>query len=157
MAVTTERSTILQTQEGTLTAALGYTKFNRRVGVQAFDFTQGAAAGDATSTMGLVKMPPGKHTLLGIVVWTSAFGSSRVLDFGYEAHTKTDGTTAVTLSANAFKNDLDVASATTAITPTSIPLVKEMDSQNGYVLNATVAGGTIPAAATITGYVLYAY
>lgn len=151
MGVTTERSTILQTQEGTLATALARTQLGGRVLHQPFDFTQGAAAGDITSTQGLVKMPAGKHKVLGIGLQTSAFGASRVLDVGYEAHTKQDGT-AVNASANAFKDDADVSSAAFSF----IPLNVAMDSKNGYVVSASVAGGTIPAAATIKGYVLYA-
>jgi hypothetical protein len=156
MAVTTERSAALQSQEGTSTTPLTFLQGNRRVAMEPFAFTQGAAAGDATSTAGLSKMPAGKHTLMGIAIWTSAFGASRVFDIGYEAHTTTAGA-AVAASAAAFKNDLDVAAATTTITPTFIPLAINMDSSAGYVISGTVAGGTIPAGATVTGWAVYAY
>ncbi|MBK8200742.1 MAG: hypothetical protein IPK75_20590 [Acidobacteria bacterium] len=128
MGVTTERSTILKTQEGTLTTALTRTQRQMDLKVQPFDFTQGAAAGDATSTQGLVKMPAGKHTVIGMVVACSAFGSSRVLDIGYEAHTKSDNATAVNALATAFAEDLDVSAAATVF----IPLNVAMDSVGGY-------------------------
>lgn len=151
MGVTTERGLIVNAMEGTVTTALTRLQQGAEINYMPIEFTQSAAAGDATSTQALTVMPAGKHKVLSIVLVTSAFGSSRVLDVGYEAHTKTDGTTAVTASANAFKDDLDVSSAAT----TRIEINKAMDSISGYVINSTVAGGTIPAGATITGYVTY--
>lgn len=151
MAVTTERGLIVNAREGTVTTALTRLQQGAEINYMPIEFTQSAAAGDATSTQALTVMPAGKHKVLSIVLVTSAFGASRVLDVGYEAHTKTDGTTAVTASANAFKDDLDVSSAAT----TRIEINKAMDSISGYVINSTVAGGTIPAGATITGYVTY--
>lgn len=151
MGVTTERGLIVNAREGTVTTALTRLQQGAEINYMPIEFTQSAAAGDATSTQALTVMPAGKHKVLSIVLVTSAFGSSRVLDVGYEAHTKTDGTTAVTASANAFKDDLDVSSAAT----TRIEINKAMDSISGYVINSTVAGGTIPAGATITGYVTY--
>lgn len=150
MAVTTERSTIVKVQEGSIVSILSTLASSvLRVSAVPFEFTQGAAAGDATSTAALVMMPGGKHKFLGFVAVTSAFGASRVLDFGHEAHTTGAGA-AVAASAAAFKDDLDVsAAATNAVWPN-----KDMDSDDGYVLNATVAGGTIPAGATIKGFAL---
>lgn len=152
MGVTTERSTLVQVQEGTIASILSTLGSSAlRAQVMPFSFTQGAAAGDATSTAALVKMPAGKHKVLGIAVVCSAFGASRVLDIGYEAHTNTAGA-AVNADADAFKNDLDVSAAATSL----IALNTDMDSAAGYVVNATVAGGTIPAGATLAGWVLFA-
>lgn len=151
MAVTTERGVIVSVREGTSTTALTRLQCGCAVNCMPIDFTQSAAAGDATSTQAITVMPAGKHKILSIVLVTSAFGASRVLDVGYEAHTKSDGTTAVTASANAFKDDLDVANAAT----TRIDLNRDMDSRAGYVVSTTVVGGTIPAGATIKGYVTF--
>ena len=89
--------------------------------------------------------------MLGIYLANSAFGSSRVLDVGYEAYTQIDGTAVVT-SATAFHDDLDVASQGARMTWFNTAL----DSKSGIVIKATVAGGTIPAAATLSGYFLLA-
>src|SRR5688572_33378586 len=51
-------------------------------------------AGDANSTIALVKIPPGKYTLLGDLcrIRHSAFGSGRTMDVGWDAYTNEDGT-----------------------------------------------------------------
>lgn len=152
MGVTTERSAAVQVKEGTATTSLTRLQQQIQVGIMPIDFTQGAAAGDATSTMALCKMPAGKHKVLNIVLVTSAFGSSRTLAVGYEAHTNEAGT-AVSASANAFKAAYDVSSSATTL----VTLNTDMDSASGYVINSVVAGGTIPAGATIKGYVEFAY
>jgi len=154
MAVTTESTLMLKIEEATVAGPYpGFDKDKLRVGAVPFDFTQGVAAGDATSMQRLRKMPPGKHFVIGIVLARSAFGATRVLDIGYEAHTKSDGTTAVAVSADAFQVDLDVAAAGISF----IPINAAMDSLSGYVVFATVGTSTIPAAATPKGSILYAY
>ena len=150
MAVTNERGLIVNAREGTVTTALTRLQQGGQVNCVVIGFTQSAAAGDATSTQAVAYMPPGKHKLLTMVLDTAAFGASRTLDVGYEAHTKADGTS-VSASATAFKSAIDVASAAV----TSIPLNKDMDSAKGYVISTKVAGGTIPAGTTINGYVTF--
>lgn len=151
MAVTTERGVIVKVREGTSTTALTRIQQGAEVNCMPIEFTQSAAAGDATSTQAITMMPAGKHKVLAITLDVSAFGASRTLDVGYEAYTKSDGTTAVAASGTFFKSALDVSSATIV----SIPCNKDMDSLSGYVISTTVAGGTIPAAATIKGYVTF--
>ncbi len=117
-----------------------------------FKHTQ-AVAGDATSTVRLRKLPAGKLRILGAAsaITFSAFGASRVLDVGYAAHTKADGT-AVTLSANNLADDINVASAGSAVFTGKYTY---LDSQDGVDILATVAGGTIPQGATLEGYIAY--
>ncbi len=154
MGVTTESALGVQLFEGT--AAAGQYLSPRHagtIGVRAasFSFTQSAAAGDATSVQRLLVLPPGQIKVLGIYLANSAFGASRVLDVGYEAFAKTDGT-AVSASATAFNDDLDVSAAGARMTWYNTAL----DSKSGIVISATVAGGTIPAGATLAGYFLLA-
>lgn len=117
-----------------------------------FTFTQGAAAGDATSTATLVRMPAGRVRILGALseVRFSAFGASRLLDVGRPAVVDITGET-VAASTNGLADDINVASAGRAA------LVGEMgvDTPGGFPIVATVAGGTIPAAATLSGYIAY--
>lgn len=126
-----------------------------------FHFVQGAAAGDATSTATLVHIPPGKWRIflpLSVIQWT-AFGASRVLDVGYAAHTNADGT-AVTADPDSFDNDIDVSSAGQAALGSDFALgtgdTLEIDSKDGVDILATVAGGTIPAAAVLSGFIVAA-
>lgn len=150
MGVTNEKSNAVKRVEGSLS---GYDPdtFQKKVAVGLIDFTQGAAAGDATSTADLFYLPPGKRKLLKVVAVTSAFGASRVLDIGNAAYTKSDGS-AGSAAAEAVAADIDVANAaTTEKTP-----FLEFDSKgDGVKFLAAVAGGTIPAGATIKGFFLY--
>jgi len=161
MGVTTEKST--QETNRTATPPVKNPSYNEhgRVRTAYFAFNQGAAAGDATSTQDLVTLPPGIVRLIKTdsKFVCSAFGSSRTLDIGYAAHTNADGT-AVPLSANAILDDADVSAAAklecgagTGALGTDPTIL--FDSREGVKLYATVAGGTIPAGATIKGYFKY--
>lgn len=124
-----------------------------------FHFTQGAAAGDATSTQRLIKLPAGKVRLIGPLSYVipSAFGAARVLDIGWEAYRDKLGV-AVAASANGVNDDIDVSAAVLArlgVTAAGVPKLadgtKLFESSAGVVLFSTVAGGTIPAGATLQG------
>jgi hypothetical protein len=154
MAVTTENSTQIDNESATPPVKNDSCDDRGRLRVKRFDFTQGAAAGDATSTQSLIKIPPGKvnvHLALSRIAF-SAFGASRVLDIGYTAYTNPDGT-AVAADADGIANDIDVSSAGNA-NPTGIvggDEIIQFNSKEGVTIYATVAGGTIPAAATLDG------
>lgn len=161
MAVTNEKSTQVTAVDDTEPPV--YPEANEwhgRLRVARFTFTQGAAAGDATSTATLVKLPNGAVRILGHLsrVSFSAFGSSRTLDIGYAAHRDRSGT-AVVADADAFASAVDVSSAGTTTLAEALAAATDgttlITSQQGFYVNATVAGGTIPAAATINGYVVY--
>lgn len=123
-----------------------------------FTLTQ-TVAGDATSVQSLVKLPAGRVRILldKSVIANSAFGTSRVLDIGYAAYTAKDGTETVA-DPDAFKNDLDVASAAAAASLAQAagadPTVL-FETRDGLVIQSTVSGGTIPANATLKGYIVY--
>ena len=158
MAVTTEKSTQVGNVDARPLTPLSPIDNHGRVRIAKFNFTQGAAPGDATSTMELVRLPGGSVRVLWneTVLHVSAFGASRTLDVGFRAHTDENGD-AVVEDDNGLSDDIDVAAAgqKTVTGVLGTDEVKDFTSQDGVDLFATVAGGTIPAAATITGYVVY--
>jgi hypothetical protein len=127
-----------------------------------FCFTQGDAAGDAGSLADLVKLPAGRFRLLKTdsVLVCSAFGAGRTLDIGYSAHTRTDGS-AVEASTDAILDGADVSAAAKIICgagnnalgtdPTIL-----IDSREGVTIQAKVNVDTIPAGATLKGYIVVA-
>jgi hypothetical protein len=88
----------------------------------------------------------------------SAFGSSRTLDVGVTAHKDTDGAT-VSAVTDYILDGLDVSGAGVAAMGTGTNGKLEsfvVDNGDGAAqVQAVVAGGTIPAAATLEGYVVY--
>lgn len=151
MAVTTESTNSVKRVDGTL-AGYDPDTFQKKASIIPFDFTQGVAAGDATSVQKLFYLPPGKRRLLSITYKTSAFGASRVLDIGNAAYTKSDGT-AGSAAAEAAVADKDVSSA---VALNTVLLNLEFDSKgDGVLIQSAVAGGTIPAGATINGWATY--
>lgn len=121
-----------------------------------FEFTQGVAAGDAASTAELCRLPMGRIRIIPQLsrIAFSAFGASRVLDVGFRAYT-TEGNAAVAEAANALANDIDVSSADADGVPIGALLKWDLFSTKGVTVFAQVAGGTIPAAATLKGYIIY--
>lgn len=157
MAVTTEKSTQLTAIDaGKRNYSSDYGGVDKTFD---FDFTQSAAAGDATSTAELVRIPAGRwyvHLDRCYAAW-SAFGTARTLDIGWAAYTAPDGT-AVVADPNGFDDAIDVAAAGGAAmgsdASTTCPGKKKLfNSRDGVSIIATVAGGTIPAAATLIGKV----
>lgn len=118
-----------------------------------FDFTQGAAAGDATSTQGLCYLPAGRWRILGAFIDTSAFGASRTLDIGWDAFTQHDGT-AVVADPNGLVAAKDVSAALVAWGLNVATAHVVLESRADVLIYSTVAGGTIPAGATIKGVLL---
>lgn len=125
--------------------------------VAQFNFTQ-SGVGSAASVARLYRLPAGKVTLYcgQSQVKTSAMGASRVLDIGYAQYIGQTGTT-VSAAAAAINNDIDVENAATTV-PGAVLAdgTITFTSRAGVVLIATVAGGTIPDAATIQGTWVYA-
>lgn len=123
-----------------------------------FTFTQGAAAGDAASTVGLAKIPAGRKVVLPHLsrLKRSAFGAARVLDIGHTGWTKKDGA-AQAAAADVLLDGLDVSGAGAAVMGTGTNAVERLviESKAGTTIQAVVAGGTIPAAATLEGYIAY--
>ncbi len=87
---------------------------------------------------------------------TTQFGASAVLDIGYRAHTKADGT-AVNASAAALHNDAAVGAGAVDLA-LALPAAGylELDSREGINIFATVASGDIEDTDTIEGFIAYA-
>lgn len=129
---------------------------------QPFNFTQGAAAGDANSTATLWKFPPGRILFfadLSRITW-AAFGASRVLDIGHAAYVDESGT-AVAANTNRFDDNIDVSAAGTAFMNSDGVIGDaagvEFISGAGVDLLATVTGGTIPAGTVLRGRIVFAH
>lgn len=112
--------------------------------------------GDAGSDADLIKLPPGRQRLLlrpSIIAW-GIFGAARVMDIGYRAYEKLDGTTEAAV-LNVFDDDVDVAAAGAAAMGsdyTPEPKTFVFTSKTGVTLCATIAGGTWPIGITLEGY-----
>lgn len=161
MAVTTQKST----------EEAKYDNFPRgrndvlddgKVRVAHFTFTQ-SGAGDATSTVELCRLKAGQMRILThlSIIAFDAFGASRVLDIGYRAYTKIDGTTEAE-DANALADNIDVSSAGKALLSGStsgsnqaIDGTFRISSATDVVIFATVAGGTIPDTTKLHGCIVY--
>lgn len=119
-----------------------------------------AVAGDIASTIDLCDLPPGAVRILPFMsrIVVSAWGASRTLNIGHRAYVKLDDpTTSEAESANAFINALDVSSAV-ALSAWSATVMKyDVYSKAGVTIFGTVAGGTIPVGATMSGLVAYLY
>lgn len=158
MAITTENSTQIANTEADPPVALSTHEWHGRVRRAFFEFTQGGAAGDAGSIARLVTLPPGKVRLYlpGSRVAFSAMGTARTMDLGWEAYTNDDGVV-VGVDPNGLDDGVDVASAG-AVNPAGTIGSHEtvlFESRDGVTLTAQVNDGTIPAAATISGWVEY--
>lgn len=134
-----------------------------RLRIERFTFTQGQfattpAAGDAGSTARLVLLPAGRCRVFMSLSYlhSSAFGASRTLDIGWKAHTDLDGN-AVVADPNGLRAAIDVASAGSKAMTGTIGLgeTKQFLSRDEIEIFATVAGGTIPLNATLTGHLVY--
>lgn len=121
-----------------------------RARVRAFDFTQSGAGADG-DTVTWCTLPGGTTRILGVVVTTSAFGASRVIKVGHTGYTNLSNA-AVAADDDAFMANTSVASAGTI----SSFATSKISSKTGLTVRATITGGTIPDAATLNGYVLYA-
>lgn len=130
-----------------------------RLRTKRFNHVQ-VVAGDATSTVILANIPPGLidlHLALSRIAF-SAFGAARVLDIGHSGYTKPDGTVVAAAPA-AFANDIDVSGAGNAALTGVVGAdeIFEINSRTGTTILATVAGGTIPDAATLDGNVNFSH
>lgn len=157
MAVTTEKSTEVTNSTATPIVLNAVDVWHGRVRDFIFNFTQGAAAGDANSTMDLVEVPPGSRILSGLsVIKHSAFGTARTLDVGFTAYT--DGlNAAVAAVVDKFLDGLDVALVGQPFmgTGTNAALIHKFTEEvkEGKILiQAKVLVDTIPAAATLEGW-----
>lgn len=115
-------------------------------------------AGDAGSTIDLVRLPPGAVRVLpGLSrISCEALGAARVLDVGHRAYTKRGDGTEEAVSLNALANDIDVANAVAgAALGTAIKY--DFYSTAGVVIAAQVNGAAMPADKVLEGYIAYLY
>lgn len=175
MAVTVEYSTQLARLNTTPVTANSSTQDAGKVRIQEFNFTQGAAAGDATSTQILCAVPAGARILPQSYIRCSAFGAARTLSVGKAAYIDGSSTpgTAVNAAAATFISAADVSAAcmvpfgttlggtaggallTGYDVPTAIRASGPQNLEGKLVIYSTVAVDTIPAGATINGIIYY--
>ena len=157
MAVTTQNSTQYGNQIAIPPVIMEAEQHYGKLRVVKYNFTQ-SGAGDATSVQRLYKLPAGKIMLCcdQSRVHNSAFGASRTLSIGYAAYQAQDGS-AVAASAAALSSAVDVSGASSFI-PGAVLAdgTITFTSRGGVLLQSTVAGGTIPDAATIQGTWVFA-
>ncbi len=163
MAVTNENSTQYANAVADPKVQNETNDWHGRLRIARFSFKQGQfadppAAGDAGSTARLVRLPPGRcRVLLGLsYLHASAFGAGRVLDIGWQAYNDLDGN-AVAADPNGLADNIDVAAAEPKTVTGTIggDETKQFLSRDEVVIEATVAGGTIPVDATLSGYFVY--
>lgn len=128
-----------------------------------FEIVPVVTLGDIGTTIDLCDLPPGAVRVLPWEsrVKTSAWGASRTLSIGHRAYQKIDPTSTTTTdeaeNASAFVSALDVSSAVNNVAWSATTQKYDMFSKAGITIFATVAGGTIPVAATLSGFVAYIY
>lgn len=110
----------------------------------------------------LFKLPPGRKRLLPHAsrIKFSAFGAARTLSLGHRAYNKRpagqSGDVEVE-NATVFINAKDVSAALTTPGAWSDMLKYDMYSLDEAFVFATLGGGTMPAGATLEGYLAYIY
>lgn len=158
MATTAQKSTQLANSDAVPQVRNENVDVLGKLRVAYFDFTQDGA-GDANSTVDLVKLPAGRVRVFPELshIGFSAFGASRVLDIGYLGYEDWKGVDQ-DADPDYFATDIDVSSAGTAklSEASGAATTKLFRSRQGVTVQATVAGGTIPDAATLTGFVVFA-
>lgn len=159
MAVTNELSTQL-TARTVPNTILDPADIGGRLRFKYFTFTQGAAAGDANSTADLVELPSGRVRIFAGLsrVSHSAFGSSRTLDIGLAAYTQPDGN-AVNADEDALHSAADVENAGgfAPIDETGNDQTVVYHADAPVIVRAKCEGGTLPAGATLEGFIVYAH
>lgn len=126
-------------------------------------FSHTSPGGAASDTIELVKLPAGDTRIFKTLctVNCSAFGASRVLDVGYRAHTKYTDNSSVAESVDTIADGLDVSAAATktmgnATNALGADPTLFLQPKDRVTIFGTVTGGTIPASATLNGFIVYA-
>lgn len=157
MAVTTENSTEYGNSVATPPTMNETFSWGGAMRPYFFSFTQGAAAGDAGSLANLVTVPAGRFRVIlpQSRIYFSAMGTARTMDLGHAAYTDQDGT-AVAADPNDLDDGVDVSSAGSVNPSGTIGTheTKEFNSNSGVTFQAQINDGTIPASATISGYIM---
>jgi len=156
MAVTNQKSNEVTDLDASPVVLPDTSKRHGRVRINRFTFTQ-SGVGDAGSDVVLARLPAHSRVIGHVSkLYFSAFGAARTLDVGYKAYTEVDGD-AVVASTNFFATAVDVSGAGSLVFDEAGTAAAQQGQKfDGPVdLVATVAGGTIPAAATLSGWVFY--
>lgn len=161
MAVTTEDSTQVGQVETNGSDLVKNSDWNAKGQYFFFDFTQGAAAGDAGSLARVVRIPPGRWRLIlsACRIYHSAMGSDRTMDIGWQAHTDVDGTPVVA-DPNGLDDGIDVAVAGSVVPAGTIGThetkVFNARDKDGVTITLQINDGTIPVGATLSGHLVLA-
>lgn len=158
MAVTTQKSTEYTNITASPPTVQDAQVYQGKVRVAVFTHDQ-SGAGDATSSVGIAWLPPGKVRLLAkasgaYVNWTTA---SATLDLGWDAYTDIDGA-AVAADPNGIDDGINVESAgyqTFGNVLTATGGMKVFESQGGVVIRATSQDVAIADGDDLVGYLLY--
>lgn len=128
--------------------------------LQYFELTATAEAGDAESEIDLCDLPNGRVRVIHLLsrINHSAFGAARTLNIGHREYQNRDNSQEPLIAEDedAFAAGVNVANAGNGV---ALGTKTKMDlySKGGVKVYATVKGGTIPAGATISGYIAYVY
>lgn len=157
MAVTTQKSDQIDRETARPVTIADPADSHGKLRMAYFNFAQ-SGAGDANSTVDLVKLPSGRvRVYAGLSrVAHSAFGSSRTLDIGHTGFTQLDGT-AVAADEDALHSAANVA-ATGGFAPVDETGHGQMfvyQADGPVTIQAKVEGGTIPDGATLEGFIAY--
>lgn len=149
MAITTEKSAQLIKTDAEPRQFLGTTDLHGRVRMASFDFTQGAANGDAGSLAVCCTLPAGRVRLIDIEAIHDAMSTGRTLDWGHAGYDTKSATVAA--DPDAFAADLSVATAGTKRSFVN----QVIDSTQGFRLTAQINDGTLLAGKKISGVARY--
>lgn len=156
MAVTTQKSTQVTNTDATPPVMEETSDLHGRMRIAYFDHTQDGA-GDATSSVEIVRLPPGTVRLLGALSrvehdWTTA---SATMDVGWDAYVDLDGD-AVAADADGIDDGIDVDTAgATAIGSALTADTKVFTSREGVSIRLTSQDEAIADTDTASGYLVY--
>lgn len=119
-----------------------------RTRAAAFNFTQ-SGVGDDGSSVNAMTMPGGKLRIMQMHIDHSALGASRVMAVGHGGYSDGEGN-AVAADPNYFATGIDVSAVGTELL--SLGFAKSLPTPGGFTVTLTVTGGTIPDAATLSGW-----
>ena len=160
MAVTTQKST--EYTNATATPVVNNTTAEQHGRLRVMFFTHDQdGAGDANSTVTLVKLPPGRVRIIGGLSrfycnWTT---SSQTMDIGWEAYTAQDGTTTAA-DVDGLVDGLDVDTAGYFSVESALAAEKAtggthlFESRDGVVINALAISAMVDGD-DLVGYITY--
>jgi hypothetical protein len=155
--MTTQNSTEYANQVAHPPVEMEANYFYGKLRVYRFTFTQ-SGVGSAGSIARLVRLPAGKINVIGGLsrVKYSALGTSRTLAIGWAQYRDKTGAI-ITTSSGGIDAAFAAATAGNATLGSALSdFTKTFESSSGVTLIGTIAGGTIPAAATLAGYFVVA-